>query len=68
MEIVGNILLFQKMWPSIQYGLKYKMGDELTEEVETAWKCVFNYIVFKMAEGIAKKWNETGNNQPFWRL
>ena len=42
------------MWPSIQYGLKYKLGSELTEETEIAWKYVFNYIVLKMAEGMAK--------------
>ena len=42
------------MWPSIQYALKVKLGSELTEETELAWKFVFDYIVMKMSEGMEK--------------
>ena len=42
------------MWPSIRYALKYKLGAELTEETEVAWKYVYNYIVLKMSEGMSR--------------
>ncbi|XP_076443042.1 neuroglobin-like [Babylonia areolata] len=42
------------MWPAIRDALRQALAEEFTVETELAWKHVFDYIVFKMSQGMKR--------------
>lgn len=48
------LFCFQLMWPAVRDALKQALAEDFTVEAELAWKHVFDYIVFKMSQGMKR--------------
>ncbi|RUS78958.1 hypothetical protein EGW08_013260 [Elysia chlorotica] len=50
------------LWPAIRDGLKMRLGDKFTKEMELAWKHLYDYISHKLAEGMSNA-NSSGSKK-----
>jgi hypothetical protein len=46
------MVLFQKLWPSLHYGLGQVLQEAYTKQVSDAWKTVYDYICVYMKLGM----------------
>lgn len=50
--VIIVLILFQRLWPSLNHGLKESLGDKYTKEVNEAWKKLYMYICYHMKRGM----------------
>lgn len=50
--VVNPIFVFQRLWPSLNYGFKSYLGPKYTKEVSEAWRKVYMYICLQMRRGM----------------
>lgn len=43
-------LIFQRLWPAIDYSFRGVLSDVYEKELRNAWKTFFDYMVYKMRE------------------
>lgn len=53
-KILSHVILnfLQRLWPSLNYGLKQCLQENYTKEVNEAWKKVYFYVCFHMKRGM----------------